>query len=33
MDFKSILMRELGGLCTLDNLVKDEAEDQSIPSP
>jgi hypothetical protein len=33
MDFKSILMRELGGLCMIDNLVKQEADDQSIPSP
>ena len=33
MDFKSILMKELGGLCMIDNQLKEEAGDQSIPSP
>jgi hypothetical protein len=33
MDFKSILMKELGGLCMMDNQLKYETEDQSIPPP
>ncbi len=32
--FKSIIMKELGGLCmNIENNVKHEAEDESIPIP